>query len=300
MAGSSEVLVAGFDAGASATKAVLCDPEKDWAIIYSQTLCPGLESLHPGDWMRLIRRVLEEAGTSENKVGATGFSVSLPIVNGTMRDPSHKTQGLDGKTSDQVRKELQAPWPTDFLHDAASHLMNQIAVDPLASSGTAGLLAFGGSIGLGITVNGEPMMRPWTAWPSHIQLRPGFRDAGPCPACKQEGCWRAIYKSLSGNAEEPKTDRLLDLVEVTAQGIAAVLCVLPMARLFIGGGWAKHFLNPDTCLPAVRSLQPYNNLMAQLGSRLGEIIEPDRLIRFAQGGEYSGAVGAARFAWQTL
>ena len=292
-------MILGLDVGQIRTKAAVCDPEKDWAVVFRQILTPGLGQQDPSNWAHLIKELLKRAGLMRLK--AIGISLALPIVHARVWDPTEKFLGLAGQSLEQLETKL-LPYRVAFLHDGASAVLGQFAAEQkVACLGAVGFLAFGGSIGFGFTVKGQPLMHPYTSWVSHIQLRPDFQgNTVPCLGCGQVGCWRAIYQCFAGSSEDPKIDQLPDLVEATSQGIAAVSNTVPMDRLYLGGGWATHFLNPETCLPEVRALDPFDTLLAQLKTRLGAILNPRDLIHFAQGGEYSGAIGAAYFAGTSL
>ena len=187
------------------------------------------------------------------------------------------------------------------LHDGAAALFGEFAMDPGANKGGVGILTFGRSIGFGWALEGNPVISPYTSWVSHIQLRPTFPfPAGPsvtCPGCKQRGCWRLLYQSLKGDQDDPRIECLRALVEVTAQGISSVLNVLPTNRLFLGGGWTQYNLNEASgCFDdrlKTKRLHPYEDLLRRLKHRI--CIDPDKVLRFAQRGDESGAIGAAYY-----
>ena len=288
--------VVGVDDGQTTTKLVVSDPANWSEPVYCETYKPGLGREHPNNWAETIRRWLERAGLTE--MTALGISLSVPIVRDKMSDPTFKSVGLHGMTLAELQSALSPLLcPVAPIHDGASQLLGQLAVDSEAAGMAAvGFVAFGGSVGLGFAANGVPLMRPQTSWVSHIQLwrdRPG---AAACPGCRQVGCWRGIYQSLKGDQEDPKLDRLSELLDFTAQGVATILTTLPMDRIYLGGNWVSHFVNPGTCLPAVRRLAPCDALMGHLASRLGAILDPRDIVRFANDQAYSGAVGAAYFA----
>jgi len=295
-----ETLFLGVDVGLSATKAALCDPKKGWEAVCCHTFEPGLGAIAPAAWAGAVDSLIEEWGHTRPR--AVGVSLALPMVREQIVDPTQKFCELDGKTVEQLKDELRLPYPVAVLHDGAAQLLGELA----ASSDTqldenVGFLAFGGSIGFGYAMRGTPLTHPYTSWVSHVPIRPATGDAcASCPGCNRVGCWRSLYQSLKGTEADPKTDRLPELLDVTAQGIATVLAILPMHRLFLGGGWTRHFLNPATSLLHARELNPYQTLLAELESRLGAILTPRDLIQFARTGAFSAAIGAAWFVAMSL
>jgi predicted NBD/HSP70 family sugar kinase len=290
-------LFAGIDYGGTETKAVVCTPDS-WSPVVTSTGpdAPGLRQAEPASWPEVIRAWAERSGGLHTWRGL-GIALAVPMVHGIATDRTRKLKGLDGQSLAELSGALHAALgiPVSLVHDGVAALLGEFALDPAAVAGSAGMLTFGKSIGFGWARNGEPLSSPYTSWISHMQLSPTRTPAVPCPGCQQVGCWRSIYQEMKGDAENAKADCLPALLEATAQGIATVLNVLPMDRLFLGGGWTRHNLDAAGIDDAsITRINPWSLLLEKLRPRL--LIPPESVLHFAGGGTWSGAIGAA---WQT-
>jgi predicted NBD/HSP70 family sugar kinase len=297
-------LCAGIDAGGNDTKAILCAAD-GWSLFYPSPdiqpiETPNLRRLAPESWPNEIIRWASSIGHPVSLWKSLGIALALPLIDGVASDRTRKFLGLDGRSIVKLQEDLHQAlgiW-VSILHDGAAALFGELAHDPLAVHGSTGILTFGNSIGFGWARDGEPLMTPYTSWVSHVQLCPGFPlFPATCQGCGRVGCWRSIYQFLKGDKDNPKIEFLPTLLEFTAQGIATVLNVLPMDNLFLSGGWTEHHLNPRAIQnEAVMGLKPFDSLRSFLKSRI--VVEPSRIIRLAKGGQYSGAVGAAWYAYR--
>ncbi len=258
----------------------------------------GLRQADPAAWPDAIRAWADRIGLPVRTWRGVGISLAVPLVRGRASDRTRKLKGLDGVTIRELRAYLSDALrvPVSIVPDGVAALLGEFAANPGAVAGSSGMLTFGHSIGFGWAHDGDALAAPYTSWVSHLQLHREFApSAGPCPGCGQHGCWRTIYQALKGiDAADPKAESLTPLLEYTAQGVAAVLNVLPMDRLFLGGGWARHNLHPEGIRnDAIKRLRPFDVLLGYLKSRI--LVEPEGVLRLAAGGAYGGAVGAA---WQ--
>jgi len=310
----------GIDLGGRLTKVVICqlfggkflmraseEGSKDGSL-------QGLRSTPLISWKEQIDVWIQQHGFQPNEVKGIGISLAVPFLKNKLDDKTEKFKEPQGKpilrnvpigdAENAIRGNSDRK--VAILHDGAAALFGEIAGNPDAKNGSVGMLTFGRSIGFGWARDGSLLTNPYTSWVSHLQLRPTFpalaTNSVTCPGCKQQGCWRLLYQSLKGDGIDPRIECLPALLEVTSQGISSVLNVLPMDRLFLGGGWAQYILNDesdsfDARLKA-KALTPFRELKKSLKPRI--CIDPEEVLRFAQGGDNSGAIGAAYYALNSL
>lgn len=288
----------GIDYGGDRTKAVIWDSDAN-SLIYDsvgedkEKPIPNLRKKQPQKWAKVISNWLKRLSFSQNVISGIGISLAVPIVQDVVYNETRKFSNLNRVYISDLEKNLsvQCNKPVSVIHDGTAALFGEFAYDQDAQKGSVGILTFGNSIGFGWAREGNPLMHPYTSWVSHIQLRPEAVSE-KCIRCNQTGCWRTLYKTLRGDKFNYKIEKLSQLVEITTQGIAALLITLPMNRLYLGGGWVKYFLNPSTITnEQIKDKKPFDILVNGLRERI-PFINPEELIRFAQGGDYSGAIGA--------
>ncbi len=288
-------LFVGIDHGGSETKAALWEADRCLATGRGAA-APALRELEPARWPQAIRTWADQLGYPVGSWRGLGLSLALPIVRGMILDPTRKFRDLDGLALEELRSALSRglALPVSIIHDGQAALLGELALAPAGVPGRSGMLTFGKSIGFGWAVDGHIWSGPYTSWVSHLQLCPdGLPGAEPCVGCGQLGCWRVVYQTLKGTDDaHPNADCLDTLLRYTAQGIAGMLNVLPLDRLFLGGGWVAHNLDPRGIRnEAVRRREPYAILMSYLKGRM--LIDPASVLQLGKSETYSAAIGAA-------
>jgi predicted NBD/HSP70 family sugar kinase len=292
----------GIDIGGGGTKTALLDQPGGLVVECANSgaggRAPDLAHHQCKEWPSLIASAVGEGGAG-SPVEACVLGLPVTIAGQRAIDPAHKISNVDGVNMHELGASLTSRlgFRCIIAHDAQCHLAGHLAAHHC--EGTVGYFSLGSSIGFAAAIDGHPLEGPYTPFVSHISL-PLPAGLAAVSACRygHTSCWTAIYGAVKGNEGDARADSAPLMAEVTAEGLATSLCVLPLEQIVLGGGVAARYLDPlSACgviTPAAR-----HELVGLIGARITQrvpILPGPPSIVFAAGGDFAGAIGAAHMA----